>query len=396
MELDDVRGGYSNTPAQRTIQDITLHKRLKILLDWVGFTVSTEFFDVSTVLKLFEHALEIQPNAWRVGRKNYEGYADSLVFENINIYYNGAENQGIHVDITGQGCRFIETIYQKLGVHKYNWYEFLNLLVGFNADHGEQVIKFTRIDLACDDFHGYINVQDLFIKMLKGEVTSKWKSWEPAGKHDMDGKSKGLTLYLGSEQSRIQGVIYEKNHQLGLSQHWTRIEIRHKHERAEQLIKIFMQNDYTFTKKDTKRKEDLQLNTNVIDTEYSIGMIFAGILKDYITFREPKLSDSNKRRWKVSPFWSEFLEGVEPLRLASALPDRSILKTKGWLDTTVSKGFARCALAFHGIPQFDGWIEKLMDEGYKKFTKEDINQIEEFRRLYANEEKEQKKNTLNN
>lgn len=362
--------GQSNTWAQRTDHhlpsaeraetQLTKHRQVRILLDWLGFSLDTEFWSAELVKKFFEFHAGISLYSWQEGRKNYEGYADSFVFENINIYYNGAENQGIHVDITGQGCRYIETQFQKLGVHEYNWFKFITDLQA--ADAG-----FTRVDIACDDFHGFFNVPQLLQKCLAGEVTSKFKSWRPDGNWSMDGKPNGITLYFGSAVSRINVVFYEKHKQLGISQEWTRTEIRFKKDRAEEFIKLF-----TF-----QNHEEGQA--------YDIGVIFASILKDYITFRERSETDSNKRRWVVSPFWDEFLEGIEKLRLASALPDRSIQKTRFWIDKQVSKSFAKMFFAYQDIPQFENWLREILEDGLTKLTDQDLAIINEFRRLYKKE-----------
>ncbi|HER2159126.1 TPA: replication initiation factor domain-containing protein, partial [Streptococcus pyogenes] len=231
---------------------------------------------VSEVLDFFENYLGIERKWFKAGRRNYEGYASSLVFENINIYYQGASNQGIHVDITGQGCRYLDYMYEKLRVQDekftqshgklrvHNWFDMFSLL--YNHD----VIKFTRLDIACDDLYGYIDIMHVFNKCLKGEMTMKFRSWTPYGKFDSNGKSNGLTLYFGSDDSNIQCTIYEKNKQLKLDYHWTRIELRFKQNYAEAMVKQI-------------------LNADHVD----IGVHFAGVLKNYITFRVPNEKDSN-------------------------------------------------------------------------------------------------------
>lgn len=349
-------GGSSNTPAQCT--DRT--GKIRVLIDWLGFTFNSEESSLDAVLQLFYDLCCIDFNDWNVGRRNYEGYANSLTFENINIYFDGAENQGIHVDITGQGCRYIEVLYQKLRVQELQktqvtWFEFINAVVSVGG-------KFTRVDIAIDDFSQYYTVPYLFQKCLSGELTMKFKSWRPDGAFGADGVAKnGMTLYFGSAESRFQVCIYEKGLQLGTDLDWTRTELRFKHERAVEFINVVLSHASN-------------------DKDYSIGVLAAGILKEYITFRDRNDNDSNKRRWKVSPFWSEFLQGVEPLRLTSALPDRSILKTSQWFKDQVSKSYVMMGLAFHGIR--DDWMQRMVDEGKKKLTKRDMEIIAEYRRLY--------------
>lgn len=349
--------GLSNTPAERTGSLTNKLPNLRILLDWLGFTVLDEEVSVINVLEIFEDYLGIQKEAWSPGRRNYEGYQDSFVFENINIYFNGSQNQGIHCDITGQGCRFIEILFQKLGVQEYNWYNFIRKL----RVHDE--VKFTRIDIACDDFFGYFTAEQLLEKLLKGEVKSKFKNWHPDGRYDFNGKIKnGLTLYFGSPQSRLQATIYEKNKQLGLDYFWTRTELRFQHQRAEDIANAIIYN----------------CNPNQDNTQ-DVGIVFAGVLKEYLTFLEPSETDSNKRRWKTSPFWENFLSGIKPIRFASCLPDRDITKIHNWWERQISKSLTMLTYAYHD--NNPDWLRELFELGRSKLTEEDKRIIADYRRL---------------
>lgn len=355
--------GHSNTPVVRTDSISTQRASLRILIDWLGFTFNSDDISVYHVLDFFEGYLGIDRKAFKPGRKNYEGYASSLVFENINIYYEGSSNQGIHVDLTGQACRFLDYYFQKLRVQDqnsllkdrmwrvHNWNDLLMLLFE------DERIKFTRLDIACDDMSGYIDIMHVFQKCLAGEMTMKFRSWTPYGKFDSDGKSNGLTLYFGSDQSDIQCTFYEKNKQLNLDYHWTRIELRFYKKRALEMIK------------------------KILFTNHDIGIHFAGVLKNYLTFRIKNDKDSNKRRWKVAPWWDTFLAGVPRLQIASALPDRSIMRSKKWVSDQVSRTIARLFFAYQDID--DNWMSKILQEGVMKLDQEDLHMIEEFRRLYG-------------
>lgn len=350
-------GGHSNTPAQRTAKTASV----KILLDWLGFTFIDEKVSIDAVLRLFYDLLQIDFTDWKPGRRYYEGYANSLVFENINIYWEGASNQGIHVDITGQGCRYIEQIFKKLRVQlsdsQMYWFDFIRTMYNHGA-------KFTRFDLAIDDFGQHYTVPYIFQKCLNGELTMKFKSWSPDGYFGADGQAKsGMTIYFGSDVSRFQICMYEKAKQLGLGDdaNWTRTELRFRHERAIEFVQLILANAS-------------------MDDHFDIGIFAAGILKDYITFREPNETDSNKRRWKVSSFWNDFLEGIEPQRLTTALPDRSILKTASWFKGQVSKSYIMMELAFYGLR--DEWKDEMLKEGMKKLTSRDLEIIAEYRRLF--------------
>lgn len=377
--------GLSNTQAQRTEGEI----HIRLLIDWVGFTLNADVSRLSDLLTIFEIGLGINKDDWKSGRKNYEGYADSLVFENINIYFNGAENQGLHVDFTGQACRFLDVQYEKLRVQgqklrvqenimlskaKLNVEPFKNWSDFFSYFYNLKDCKFTRVDLAADEFSGLLNLQDIFYKCLLGELTMKFKSWRPDGKFDSNGQTNGITLYFGSPDSRMNCVMYEKNKQLGLDYHWTRVELRFKKIRANEIVK------------------------EMLKGEFAIGEIFLGQLRHYLKFRDRNENDSNKRRWKESQWWIDFLNNVEPLKIASALPDKSIVKTRNWWETQISRSLAKLYFAYQDID--DNWLEDIFRQGLSKLDESDLLQIKSFRELYSDRNKklyleEIKKDTQN-
>lgn len=351
---ENLEPGLSNTQAECTEEKT----KIACLIDWVGFTLFPEDSSSSAVLRYFEHRFCIPLSAWQQGRKNYEGYANSVRFENINIYSEGQAGQGIHVDITGQGCRYLETLQ---GVqNEFSWKTLLSDVHSMNG-------KFTRIDIALDDFNRRFYIPDIFTKCLNGEITMKFQSWTPDGYFNADGKAKsGMTLYFGSDTSRFQICMYEKNRQMEVDEDWTRTELRFRKDRAEDIAKIITAQDEQG------------------DYFYELGTICAGILKYYITFRDRSPTDMNKRRWKVSRFWEDFLKDVEPIKLASRFPIRSIPKKKVWLESQVSKTMFMSLLAYKGIN--DNWLREVLEEGRKKVKQEDIEIVNEFRRYNGRNE----------
>jgi phage replication initiation protein len=366
--------GTSNTSAQNALSKTTeleIFKHLDILIDWVGFTFTNKNITLSLVLAAFKRYLGIDETLWKNGRKYYEGYAESLNFENINIYYMGDEKQGIHVDFTGQGCRFVEILFSKNSeIRKVQseftqkphelikWQELFYVILRLKG-------KFSRIDIAIDDHYGFYTVPDIFKKMLSGEVTMKFKSWSPDGYFDSNGKAKtGMSIYFGSDQSRFQILMYEKNKQLGLDGKWTRTEMRFFNERAHEMAKMIVEQNYGYEKE--------------------IGIIAAQILSHYIQFRDVGTS-KQKTRWNISTFWEEFLKGIEPKRLTSALPDRSVIRMRSWINKQVSKSLAIMMFAYQDID--NDWMRDIIQEGKLKLSKEDLWLIEEYRRMYKQEQK---------
>ena len=70
------------------------------------------------------------------------------------------------------------------------------------------------------------------------------------------------------------------------------------------------------------------------------------ILADLIRFVEPSATDSNKRRWKKSIWWEDFLEGIEPIQLKGKEYQPNLAKTLNWVEKstlTAIKGLSAIA-----------------------------------------------------
>lgn len=359
----------SNTGVVNTSEKNDDLPLIRILIDWLSFTFVADDITVDEVFGWFEYFLNISPSDFKPGRRFYQGYKESAVFENITIYWEGSSNQGVHVSISGQGCRFLDIHYQKLRVHAernltqgriylQSWEDLLRYL--YYVDD----INITRIDMAVDEFINYIDVEKLFHKSLNGELTMRFRNWRPDGRFNSNGKTNGISLYYGSDKSDLQLTIYEKNKQLNLDYHWTRLELQFRRKRAISIVK------------------------EILESNNDMGYIFLGTLKHYITFRDKIDTETNKSRWPVSQFWENLLKDIEPLKIAMALPDRSIEKNMLWANKQWSRTFARMYYAFDGL--YDGWVREIFKEGHKRLNDEDLRLIQEFRRLhkYKKEKKE--------
>lgn len=361
--MDDVDPGISNTRVVNTSNGSGKKQEtasLKVLIDYLSFTFKADHINIDDVLDWFHFFLNIKPSNFKAGKRFYQGYADSLRFENMTIWYNGNDNQGIHVDFTGQGCRYIDLQFQMLQIHakenisndRYflmSWDDLLRYL--YYVDD----INITRLDIAADDYKGYIDIYKLFHKSLNGELTMKFRGWRPNGNFNSNGKTNGLTLEYGSVHSDLQLTIYEKNKQLGIKKHWTRLELQFRRDYATNCVK------------------------KILESDHDIGIIFSGYLKYYLTFRD-KEKDKNKSRWPVSKFWDDLLKDIEPLKLSSGMPDRSIIKNRDWVDKQVSRTLARLYFAYDGLDK--NWLRDIIEEGLSKLNDEDLTLVEEYRRIF--------------
>lgn len=336
----------------RGVQNTEL-PRLIASVDWFSCTFHMEE-SISEVIRI----LGLDPSMFRTLVNGSSGYRKALYFNNIKILYDGNENMGIHVDMSGKGCRTFE---------KYSNLTWRELFIRFQV-HYVAKCKITRIDVAVDDFQGYFKIPNLIKHLKKGHVTSKFKMTRQISNIIIKtGEEIGYTLYFGRPTSDIQIRFYEKNIEQEMkgnivpdnAQIWNRTEIQARDTRA-------------------------QILTEYIATgNYPLGEIVTGTLRNYINFRRPfykhgkKTTDANKSRWDSEYFWLNFLGDVEKLKLTLRPGEVSIEKKYNWINKDVKKTIAMVAVAFPND------TEKLMNHfietGMEKFEESDWDIIDQFK-----------------
>lgn len=184
-------------------------------------------------------------------------------------------------------------------------------------------VRYSRLDIALDDFIGLLDFDVLEEKIKKGEVISLSRTrnidsaldFKKAEKLDNNGKSKGKTIYFGNRQSLMMIRFYDKKREQEekkISCHydfWQRYEIVLKREKATDFI--------------NKLKEGVDF-----------AELYLKVLAGLIRFVD-RGADKNKARWKTSEFWNNFIKGSEGVRLESKNLDPSLDKTIKWIDESV-------------------------------------------------------------
>ncbi|HHK5601594.1 TPA: replication initiation factor domain-containing protein [Bacillus tropicus] len=343
MSVNRAKPPYSNTGAQNTSEKD--EEVLRACIDWVQVT----FHGIDNGY-LVSEILGLDITSFQEINSGQYGYRRCLMYGNIVIYYDGRHDMGIHLQMSGQGCRQYESYGVKV------WSElFLDILLCKS--------KFSRLDVAIDDFLPYFKIPKLVKKIKKRELVSKFKDATRIEKIDIEsGASKGNTIYYGSPQSRIQIRMYEKNLERegkgfeleeGIKA-WNRTEIQARNERAQKIAAIIARDK---------------------DGKETIGQAVRGILKTYIRFVDTG-TDSNRSRWKTSDFWDAFLGDVNELRLTDVAPDRTVERSLDWIDSQVVPTLSMLLLAFAN----DGDIlYELAKDGLDRISDRDLNMMLEFR-----------------
>jgi phage replication initiation protein len=276
-------------------------KQVSCLVDWCGHTYHD--LPLTRVLSLFSSptgdgdALEWSPC---VGGR---GYKRGFVRGAVRVLYDGGEGMGVHVEISGDGCRQLEAegVVLDWEVSLLAW-----RLKG---------ARYSRLDLAIDDRVGVLDLAPIRAAVMSWDLVSRWRQ---ADLHLNIRRTKGGVhqagdgVTFGNALSKARLCIYDKSLEQKTEGHWVRVELRLRDERADAMVE-------------------------------ALGTIgFAAVpmvLRGYLEF---KVADTATRRtnWQPAEWWSAFLGEVEKLSLGVAPALRTVEKLDRWLRGQVSPGLA--------------------------------------------------------
>ena len=240
-----------------------------ILYDWL--TVSSKNEDPQAWVKL----LGMEGCSWDELDHGRNGYRKGLYFGSISILYDGNPGMGACLDMSGQGCRSFE---------EYGTGDFDGLFRFFQQGEGYHV---TRLDVAFDDHSGILDINRMFDDTRSKELVSRFRKY--GVREEFDNGRPGITVYHGSKKSAVLIRIYDKAAERGLpeDQHWVRVELQLRDERAEAFC---------------------------FDPA-PIGVLFRGVLVNYVRYVDDPGTDSNRWRWPMKDYWENLIEQVGRIRL---------------------------------------------------------------------------------
>lgn len=255
----------------------TVSDQNMILFDWLTFTSHCD--SPESIMEL----LGLTGVSWQLMEKGRNGYRQRYFFENISILFDGQENMGVCVDMSGTGCRAFESYTSS------DWLSLLRYLHGSQGDY-----NITRLDMAFDDHTGLLDIDVLRDDTDDHHYVSRSRTWK------VEYGSAGTTIYHGSPKSNMYIRIYDKAaEQTAKAEdptafedvHWIRVELQMRDEIALGFVSGLMTTP--------------------------VGDQFRGVLHNYLRYVVPT-DDTNMSRWNLAPYWAELLEGVGKIRCWSA------------------------------------------------------------------------------
>ncbi|MCO4461207.1 replication initiation factor domain-containing protein [Staphylococcus aureus] len=303
MCLKNQSAPLSNRGVERTNKN-----PLEAVVDWVQVT-----FHSTSIFAVIEDVIGLPKDLFKKRNNGLYFYNRGYEFSNIKLFYSDKdESMGVHLQLSGQGCREFEYHLNQLN---QTWKDFFNKCIVMNSN-------FTRIDIAIDDYKTYFKIPLLIKKAEKAECVSKFRAGSSINGFNLaDGKSKGATFYIGSKQSNLYCRFYEKNYEQAFKNNcdveefglWNRYEI--------QLRKSYAEN--------------CALELSKTD---NIAYLVKSILNNNLRFIIPPKdsNDTNRRRWPLYRPWSKFIKDADKLNLSMRPSLKSIEDNMDWLTKQVA------------------------------------------------------------
>lgn len=334
------------TPSGSTGSMNTIENGLRALVDWVSVTIKDvqSLSDACGILGLKESEFEVREVGFR-------GYLKSATYGKIMVAWEPPKNtidMGVHIELSGEACREYEQHFDL----EFNWSQFFALIMNFNH-------KFSRLDIAIDDFKGYFTINQVYRTAKRGCMTAK--RIKKARTYEEffidDGKTFGRTFYVGKSDWMFR--FYDKlperlNKGIDLTDSlkcWNRYEIQLRNNIATEAAHVLAYE------------------------AYSLGAFAKGFFKAKIDFKINNVNDSNKSRWKSQKWWLKFLDDCEEVELTQIAPDPSIPRIANWFDVQVDTSFATFLEAFDNDPVV---VDFYKLKGAEKMERKHERMIQEF------------------
>lgn len=233
----------------------------------------------------------------------------------------------------------------------------------------ERKAKFTRIDLAKDDYLGLLDLNLIEEKLKNGHVMTRFRNYQIYENQEFtkieSGKigkmESGKTLYIGNFKSDSLVRIYDKGRKENKNFHWVRVEFQFRHSVADQYCNKSILIDPSTG--EIKKKTDSQ--------KISLGDIydrdFNSVANYYLRFLDETKNRKNeiahKRHWHTSKFWEKFIDTKEKNSIGLPKYKTGLEDLKTWATRSIS-GLNYLLEQAYG----EDYKKERSTEGKKKFS----------------------------
>ena len=327
--------------------------KCQVLIDWLTFSIK----NIQNPTEVITKYLGLDPALFQEAPYGLMGYQRILVFSDIRVLYEPRENQyfhdmGVCVTMSGNGCRTFETM-SKLtfeGAKDRQGTESTAFPVLFQLLAADENANISRIDIACDDREGYLCMDDIVRAVQENTINSRLMRRTLFQSYNGTQNS-GITVYIGAPSSNFRVRIYDKALESGETGHWVRVELVRRGDNAN------------------------AFGAQLTNTE-NVGKLAAQVINDKFSFIEK--DDSNITRCTVCPWWRQFVDELESVRLvARCVVQHSVDQVRNWVEAQVGPSLA-ILLRTMGF----GCIFELAKESCSRLSDKQQSLIADYNALY--------------
>lgn len=308
-------------------------------LDWISFTVELPVEDDLTRLERLEPVYDFF-NSFNIDFDEFENITGQNFYNKgktvggfLKVFYSEEDGEmqanarnmtTANIIITGQGCSYL---------HEMTKADNKEYYILSKVD--EFAKNITRLDIALDLFErGILSLDKIGDKLDNNHFLSPKRSKNVIKEDDGQGDILGHTRYIGSKRSGKGTYLraYDKLAQAkskGLqlidivkeTGFWERYEISiNGDEHCRQVVNAFLYDEVTINDMDS---------------------IYKQLISSIVTFKEPTYSSKgtllkDKREWRTSEFWLEFLNNNQKFEFNSAGRDPQFIDMLSWISATVT------------------------------------------------------------
>ncbi len=285
---------------------------MHILVDYL--TMTSKIHSVQNFIDI----LGLQSVTFRTEKSKLPSYNTCLIYDGIKIHWRIKEDiTEVCVDLSGKGCRTLEF----LNNCEFDWFNFF---LDFKEDFESRDCHISRLDIACDDFGGILNmpVLERYTRERKFVCKSKCEPWGTWGRK--------IEIYHGSEKSdrfiRIYDKALEQGYPEGIA-HWIRCEFQFRNECAMS----FLLNWY-----------------NIKD----IGVCYSGVVNDYLRYVTKSTLDmtgQNYSRLITCGFWHDFIKTSAKLKQLYLQGKKfELINVQNYIEKQASSSLKTLLIAHNG------------------------------------------------
>lgn len=331
-----------NSDSKNDITHKLLNKQVKASgyrLDWISFTVELPVEDDLTRFERLEPVYEFF-NCFNIDFDEFENITGQNFYNKgktvggfLKVFYSEEDGEmqanarnmtTANIIITGQGCSYL---------HEMTMADNKEYYILTKVD--EFAKNITRLDIALDLFEpGILSLDRIGEKLDNNHFLSPKRSKNVIKEDDGQGDILGHTRYIGSKRSGKSTFLraYDKLAQAkskGLqlidivkeTGFWERYEISiNGDEHCRQVVNAFLYEEGTVNNMDG---------------------IYKQLISSIVTFKDPTYSNKGtllkeKRDWRTSEFWLNFLSDNQKFEFNSAGRDPQFIDMLSWISATVT------------------------------------------------------------